>query len=290
MSAATLATAGNLNNDIGMPLMLLRIDASHRYAVIEMGANHAGEIAYLTSLAMPDVVVITNAGAAHLEGFGSLDGVAEGKGEILQDAKRPQCRSPERRRRLLRLLASLVDDITVLSFGLGDHADVLRARSQAAERRRHFACICLTQALPSSCRLPAFTMFAMPARRLRSLRAGRIEPQTSRQRLNHRAGQRSSAADRWYARRDSLRRQLQREPGFVIAAGEFLAALDGSSWLVLGDMGELGEDAQRMHRKLARHSRGGHRSRVRSRRAVARHTVTDSAMARVVCQHGRTAD
>ena len=62
----TLATQGNLNNDIGMPLMLLRIDPTHRYAVLEMGANHVGEIAYLTSLARPDVVVITNAGQAHI--------------------------------------------------------------------------------------------------------------------------------------------------------------------------------------------------------------------------------
>ena len=73
-----------------MPLMLARIDESHRFAVLEMGANHAGEIAYLTALARPDVVVITNAGAAHLEGFGSIDGVARAKGEILQGAKRPR--------------------------------------------------------------------------------------------------------------------------------------------------------------------------------------------------------
>ena len=90
-SAPTIATAGNLNNDIGMPLMLLRIEQTHRFAVIEMGANHGGEIAYLTSLSLPDVVVITNAGPAHLEGFGSLKGVAEGKGEILQGEKRPLC-------------------------------------------------------------------------------------------------------------------------------------------------------------------------------------------------------
>ena len=75
MAAPTLATQGNLNNDIGMPLMLARISDEHEYAVLEMGANHAGEIAYLASLANPDVVVITNAGAAHLEGFGSVDGV-----------------------------------------------------------------------------------------------------------------------------------------------------------------------------------------------------------------------
>ena len=89
-AAPTLATHGNLNNDIGMPLMLTRIEDHHRFAVIEMGANHVGEIAYLTALARPDIVVITNAGAAHLEGFGSLDGVARGKGEILCGESRPK--------------------------------------------------------------------------------------------------------------------------------------------------------------------------------------------------------
>ena len=77
---------------------------THRYAVLEMGANHAGEIAYLASLASPDVVVITNAGAAHLEGFGSIDGVARAKGEILQDEKRPQVAVLNADDRLLRLL------------------------------------------------------------------------------------------------------------------------------------------------------------------------------------------
>jgi len=82
---AVLATDGNLNNDIGVPLMLLRIKPElHGVAVIEMGANHAGEIAYLASLVQPQVAVITNAAAAHLEGFGSLEDVARAKGEIWQ--------------------------------------------------------------------------------------------------------------------------------------------------------------------------------------------------------------
>ncbi|ALP52326.1 hypothetical protein Tel_03745 [Candidatus Tenderia electrophaga] len=82
---AVLATEGNLNNDIGVPLMLLRLrPGQHRAAVIEMGANHAGEIAYLTRLVQPDVALITNAAAAHLEGFGSLEDVAHAKGEIWQ--------------------------------------------------------------------------------------------------------------------------------------------------------------------------------------------------------------
>ena len=79
---STLATRGNLNNDIGVPLMLAELDASHAFAVIEMGANHAGEIAYLTALARPDVALITNTGRAHLQGFGGKQGVIAAKGEI----------------------------------------------------------------------------------------------------------------------------------------------------------------------------------------------------------------
>lgn len=77
-----LATKGNFNNDIGVPLTLLRLEAHHEFAVIEMGANHLGEIAYTTNLVKPDVATIVNAAAAHLEGFGSLLGVARAKSEI----------------------------------------------------------------------------------------------------------------------------------------------------------------------------------------------------------------
>ncbi|WP_150050455.1 MULTISPECIES: UDP-N-acetylmuramoyl-tripeptide--D-alanyl-D-alanine ligase [Methylomonas] len=80
----TLSTRGNLNNDIGVPLTLLRLNPQHRFAVIEMGANHPGEIAYTSRYAQADVSVITNVGPAHIEGFGSVRGVAEAKGEILR--------------------------------------------------------------------------------------------------------------------------------------------------------------------------------------------------------------
>lgn len=80
--APTLATAGNLNNDFGVPRTLLQIEKEHEYAVIEMGANHPHEIAYLTKLVQPTIALITNASAAHLEGFGSLEGVIQTKGEI----------------------------------------------------------------------------------------------------------------------------------------------------------------------------------------------------------------
>lgn len=79
-----LSTKGNFNNDIGLPLTLLGLNLDEEYAVIEMGANHPGEIAYLSDIAKPDVAILNNAGAAHLEGFGSLEGVARAKGEIFE--------------------------------------------------------------------------------------------------------------------------------------------------------------------------------------------------------------
>lgn len=79
---STFATKGNLNNHIGVPLCLLQINASHEVAVIEMGANHQGEIRLLATIAEPTHGFITNIGKAHLEGFGGIEGVEKGKGEL----------------------------------------------------------------------------------------------------------------------------------------------------------------------------------------------------------------
>ena len=81
---SVLATAGNFNNDIGVPLTLLRLEEQHDFAVMELGANHLGEIAYTTDLVKPDVATVVNAAASHLEGFGSLLGVARAKSEIFK--------------------------------------------------------------------------------------------------------------------------------------------------------------------------------------------------------------
>ncbi|WP_051640751.1 UDP-N-acetylmuramoyl-tripeptide--D-alanyl-D-alanine ligase [Thiomicrorhabdus sp. Milos-T2] len=84
LAGNTLATEGNLNNDFGVPRTLLNLRPEHEYAIIEMGANHPKEIQYLTALALPDIAMINNASGAHLEGFGSLQGVIDTKGEIFE--------------------------------------------------------------------------------------------------------------------------------------------------------------------------------------------------------------
>ncbi len=84
----TLYTEGNLNNHIGVPLTLLRLDETHEAAVIEMGANHQGEIAQLCGITEPDYGLITNVGLAHLEGFGGPEGVLKGKTELFDALER----------------------------------------------------------------------------------------------------------------------------------------------------------------------------------------------------------
>jgi UDP-N-acetylmuramoyl-tripeptide--D-alanyl-D-alanine ligase len=164
-----------------------------------MGANHGGEIAYLTSLALPDVVVITNAGAAHLEGFGSLTGVAEGKGEILQDAKRPQYAVLNADDDFYDYWRSLADDISVLSFGLGDNADVYASQIEAGRDTTSFLLHLPDESV-------AIELPLVGVHNVRNACAAAA--------VSCRAGKRPSTTDYWSAWRDPVRRQLQREPGF----------------------------------------------------------------------------
>src|SRR5690606_3675023 len=84
----TVATEGNLNNHIGVPLTLLKMNKQTEIGIVEMGANHLGEIKLLSEIAQPDYGYITNFGKAHLEGFGSLEGVVQGKTELYQFLKK----------------------------------------------------------------------------------------------------------------------------------------------------------------------------------------------------------
>lgn len=122
LNGNTLFTQGNLNNDIGVPLTLLRLNEQHRYAVIEMGANHAGEIAYTSRYAAADVVIITNVGPAHIEGFGSVDGVAKAKGEIIQTLKQEGVAVINRDDVYFDYWKSVAGTRKSVSFGLNDAA------------------------------------------------------------------------------------------------------------------------------------------------------------------------
>ncbi|MBU1665696.1 MAG: UDP-N-acetylmuramoyl-tripeptide--D-alanyl-D-alanine ligase, partial [Gammaproteobacteria bacterium] len=121
---AVLATAGNLNNDIGMPLTLLKLTPEHRYAAIEMGMNHTGEIAYLSDLARPDVALVNNALRAHLEGLGSVEAVARAKGEIYAGLKDDGIAIINADDPHAELWRGLAGEHKVLSFGFAEGADV----------------------------------------------------------------------------------------------------------------------------------------------------------------------
>ena len=249
----TLATAGNLNNDIGMPLMLTRIEPEHRFAVLEMGANHAGEIAYLASLAEPDVVAITNAGAAHLEGFGSVEGVAHAKGEILCGKSRPGVAVLNADDAYIELWRSFAKDIDIVTFGITQPADVtarnieadgqgtsfeldIRGRSLdvrlSLPGRHNVRNACAAAAIAQSLGIAA-EQIQVGLEQVRPV-SGRLEPL---------AGLNGSTL---------FNDSYNANPLSVAAAAEFLASLEGTSWLVLGDMGELGDDSARLHRDVGK--------------------------------------
>ncbi len=254
--APTLATHGNLNNEIGLPLMLARIEAAHRYAVLEMGANHAGEIGYLTSLASPDVAVITNAGAAHLEGFGSIRGVSRAKGEILQDEKRPAAAILNADDRYFDYWSSLVSDVRRVSFGLGEQADVratdIAPRGTSSDFTLHVGSGTGRVSLPlagihnvrNAC--AAAAVASALGMGLDDIRQGLESVSPVGGRLQPLRGVHGATLfdDSYNA-----------NPLSVVAAAQFLATLPGESWLVLGDMKELGDDAAELHREVGEAAR-----------------------------------
>jgi UDP-N-acetylmuramoyl-tripeptide--D-alanyl-D-alanine ligase len=123
-SNKVLATTGNLNNDIGVPKMLLQLCKQHKYAVIEMGMNHSGEISYLTHLAKPSVALITNAGAAHIEGIGSVEAVARAKGEIFEGLDKLGIAVINADDPNVQLWRKLIGTRSVIEFGLSKEVKV----------------------------------------------------------------------------------------------------------------------------------------------------------------------
>lgn len=246
-----LATRGNLNNEIGLPLTLMELGDEHRLAVIEMGANHPGEIARLARLARPHVGVITQCAPAHLEGFGSVEGVARAKGELLANLDADGTAVINADDRFAPLWRDLAGTRRCLSFGLDTPADV-RATWQADDGGSRIELA--TGAGPIEVLLPlpgrhnvanaaaaAATALAAGAA-LEAIASGlaRMRPVPGRLELKS-AGPGVRIIDDTY----------NANPSSLEAALVVLAEFPGRHWLVLGDMAELGDDAPDFHRQVA---------------------------------------
>jgi UDP-N-acetylmuramoyl-tripeptide--D-alanyl-D-alanine ligase len=119
-----VVTEGNLNNEIGVPMTLMRLDSSDQYAIIEMGMNRAGEISRLSKMTEPTIAVINNAAAAHLEGLGSVEQVALAKGEIFEGLQKSGIAVINADDEYLGVWKELAKSHPQISFGLAEDADV----------------------------------------------------------------------------------------------------------------------------------------------------------------------
>ena len=247
---AVLATEGNLNNDIGVPQMLLRLRPHHRFAVFEMGMNHAGEIDYLTRLARPDVALVNNALTAHIGNLGSVEAIARAKGEIFHglsdagiavinadDAHAPLWREANAHRIVVdfgqHADARVRGDIATHAFGsrLAIHLPNATLEIELAMPGSHNAMNALAAAAL------AFTLDVDH----RSIVAGLTAFTGVKGRLQRKPALHGSTLidDTYNANPDSVR-----------AALVVLAAQSGKKLLVLGDMGELGQDAAALHAEI----------------------------------------
>ncbi|MDD4912734.1 MAG: UDP-N-acetylmuramoyl-tripeptide--D-alanyl-D-alanine ligase [Sideroxydans sp.] len=245
-----LATAGNFNNDIGMPLTLLKLRDTHRYAVIEMGMNHPKEIDYLTRIARPDVALVNNATGAHLQGLGSVEGVARAKGEIfagLSDAGVAVINADDAYAALWRGIAS---QHQIIDFGLSHDAlvhgewtangfgGVLNAQTPAGQLQvelqipgEHNARNALAAA---SATLALHVPLSTIVKGLQGF--GGVAGRLQRKPALHGA----TVIDDTY----------NANPASMYAALEVLAQASGKRIFVLGDMGELGDDALQFHHEV----------------------------------------
>jgi UDP-N-acetylmuramoyl-tripeptide--D-alanyl-D-alanine ligase len=246
----TLVTRGNFNNDIGVPHTLFGLGREHAYAVLELGANHPGEIAYLTGLVQPTVAVINNAGPAHLEGFGSVAGVARAKGELFDSAGPATVCVINADDEYADLWRTLASPRPVMTFGLESEADVSASWTgdiDASEIQLH---------TPQG---TASTRILLPGRHnvLNALAAAAAALA---------AGVDLDNVARGLGDVQRVHGRLEAWPGFggarviddtynanpasLEAALVLLASANSEAWLVLGNMGELGADSERLHRNM----------------------------------------
>jgi UDP-N-acetylmuramoyl-tripeptide--D-alanyl-D-alanine ligase len=247
-----LATVGNLNNHIGVPLTLLSLREEHKTAIVEMGANHPGEIAQLAGMARPEIGVVNNAGDAHLEGFGSREGVAQAKGELfaeLGDRGIAVINADDDYAPLWRELAGGAD---ILTFGLAEHANVraVNPQPEPPEAPTAMDFVLATPIGSQNVTLPlpgvhnvrnalaAAACAVALGMDLRDIAAGLMAVRPAPGRLSWRRAHNGARLldDSYNANPTSLRAGL-----------ELLGAVQARRWLVLGDMGELGRGSEQLH-------------------------------------------
>jgi UDP-N-acetylmuramoyl-tripeptide--D-alanyl-D-alanine ligase len=255
-----MATHGNLNNHIGVPVTLMRLEASHRSAVIEMGANRIGDVAELMRLVRPTVGLITNAGAEHLEGFGTLDGVAQGEGETvscLDPSATAIINADDAYAGYWRKVATAR---RIVTFGVHAPADFMAKDSKQTIERGEFLTR-FTLECPLGVRaitlkaggahnignaLAAAAAAAATGASLEDIALGLADFRAVAGRLQLKAG----AHDSWI-----IDDSYNANPSSVRAGLEVLRALPGATWLVLGDMAELGEFAEDSHAHMGAYAR-----------------------------------
>ncbi|MDE2273255.1 MAG: UDP-N-acetylmuramoyl-tripeptide--D-alanyl-D-alanine ligase [Gammaproteobacteria bacterium] len=247
----TLATRGNQNNDIGVPLTLLELGAQHRAAVIEMGTNHPGEIAYLASLVAATVALVTNAGSAHLEALGSVRGVALEKGALYAGLRAGGIAVINADDEFAPLWREMAGRHEQRSFGLGASADF----HPAADSMRPLAggaweftlqapdgAAAVRLSLPGRHNVMN-ALAAAAAARAAGASFGEISNGLARVPQTHGRLIVLSGLHGCRLIDDSY----NANPVSLRAAMEFALSLGDPVWLVLGDMGELGADASVLH-------------------------------------------
>ena len=249
------ATVGNFNNDIGLPLTLLKMKPEHDYAVIEMGANHIGEIAYLTQLTRPDIALLNNAAPAHLEGFGSLQGVADAKGEIFSGLSEDGIAIINLDDDFADYWISLCGDHKKIFFGLDGAADVTTSMKAENYDGVFLLHTCtgeieiklnvlgfhnLKNALAASAVAVAIGLD------LETIKKGleKFKGVKGRLQMNKAANDSVVIDDTYNA-----------NPASVRSAIDVLSAQKMKSILILGDMGELGADAEKLHAELGEYAK-----------------------------------
>ena len=245
-----LATSGNFNNDIGLPLTLLRLREQHRAAVIEMGMNHAGEISYLTRIARPGVALVNNAQRAHLEGLCSLANVARAKGEIFEGLDQDGVAIINVADPHAGIWRELASGHRLMSFGLDAAADV----SAAVQCSQLGSCIALRTPLGNAdfeLHLPgrhnvlnalaAAAACLAAGAPLTAVAQGLTDYRGAKGRLQRKAAELGAVIidDSYNANPDSMR-----------AAIDVLAQLPGKRLFVMGDMGEVGAAGGQFHDEL----------------------------------------